>query len=136
MRLSTLLFCTALVVNAQVANAQNLILVNGKILTVDPADSVAQAVAIAAGKIVAVGSDEAVRKAAVPGSSVIDLHGRSATPGLIDSHCHFQSVQELYGLSLGDSSITHIDDILQSVRAAVAKAKAGEWIRGKRLGRG
>ena len=86
------------------AQAQNLILVNGKILTVDPKDSIAEAVAITNGQIVAVGSNAEARKAAAPNAKVIDLHGRTATPGLIDTHCHFQSVQELYGVQLSDPS--------------------------------
>jgi predicted amidohydrolase YtcJ len=74
------------------AQAQNadLILINGKILTVDAKDSIVEAVAIAGGKIIAAGSNDAVRKLAAKNAQVIDLRGRTVTPGLIDSHCHFQ----------------------------------------------
>src|SRR5215471_14935089 len=102
------------------AAAQDLILINGRILTVDPKDSVAQAVAITNGKIVAVGSNADARKAATTNARVIDLHGRTATPGLIDTHAHFQEVDALYSINLGDPAITKIADVLDRVRAKAA----------------
>src|SRR6476646_5682412 len=64
--------------------AADLVLRNGKVVTVDARDSVAQAVAIAGGKIVAVGTDEEVRSRIGSATRVVDLHGRTATPGLVD----------------------------------------------------
>ncbi len=124
------MLCRILLFSASLAAAQDLILVNGKIITVDAKDSIAQAVAITNGKIVAVGTNAQVRKAAAKGAREIDLHGRAATPGLIDTHAHFQEVDALYSIDLSDPSIHKIDDVLDRVRAKVATLKPGEWIRG------
>jgi predicted amidohydrolase YtcJ len=106
----------------------DFLLINGRILTVDARDSVAQAVAITGGKIVAVGSNDAARKAAAKGARVIDLMGRAVTPGLIDSHCHFQEVDALYSVDL--SAVSNIADVLKKVQERVAGLKPGEWVRG------
>ena len=71
-----------------------LVLVNGKIVTVDDQFSVQQAVAIEGDQITAVGEDSAVRARAKPGAQVIDLGGRTVIPGLIDNHNHFVRATE------------------------------------------
>lgn len=110
------------------SQSSDLILINGKVITVDVKDSIAQAVAIHDGKITVVGSNDEIRKLAPKGARVIDLHGLTITPGLIDTHCHFDETSVLYDITL--SEVTSIKDIVELVRKKAATLKPGEWIRG------
>jgi predicted amidohydrolase YtcJ len=114
------------------SSSVDLVLIHGHILTVDSQDSVAQAIAIRHGLIVKVGTDAEVLKLAgnAPGIRVIDLHGYTATPGLIDTHAHIAAggVKELYGVKLSDA--TSVAEIVARVKVKVALAKPGEWVTG------
>jgi predicted amidohydrolase YtcJ len=106
----------------------DLLLINGNILTVDSKDFVAQALAVQNGKIVAVGSNDQVRKHAAKDARIIDLHGRTATPGMIDSHCHFDQTTSIYDLDL--SNIKSVAEAVELVRQKVAHAPPNVWIQG------
>ena len=112
--------------------AADLVVIHGHILTVDAKDSVAQALAVRHGVIVKVGTDAEVLQFAgnASGIRVIDLHGRTATPGLIDTHAHIADggVEELYGISLSDAA--SVAEIVARVKAKTALVKPGEWITG------
>ena len=110
------------------AQKAELLLINGKIITVDAKDSVAQAIAIHDGKIVAVGSNEEITKLAAKGARIVDLHGRTATPGLIDTHCHFDETATLYDINL--SNVKNIAEVVELVRQKVSQAPPNAWIRG------
>lgn len=112
------------------ADPADVVLLNGRVLTVDPQDSVAEAVAIDNGKVVAVGTSIAIRRLVGTETEVIDLAGRAATPGLIDSHVHFSAVAELYSVNLSDAGVKSMADVLSRVAARVATTKPGEWVRG------
>jgi predicted amidohydrolase YtcJ len=104
----------------------DLVLLNGTIITVDPRDTIAQAVAITNGRITFVGSSAAARKHVAPSTRVIDLAGRTATPGLIDTHVHFAEPAD--ALDLGDAR--SMDDVIAKVRARAAAVPPGTWVRG------
>ena len=110
-----------------------LILVNGRVLTVDSADRVVQAVGIAGNRIVAVGTTADVERAATPNARRIDLAGRAVTPGLLDAHIHFSGggADRLYVLDLSYPSIKSIADVAAAVRAKAAAVANGTWIQGR-----
>jgi hypothetical protein len=110
--------------------AADLVLVNGKIVTLDDARPEAAALAAKDGRIVAVGSREDVEAWIGESTEVLDLAGHLAIPGFIEGHGHF--------LGLGDSKLqldlrapATWDEIVALVAQAVADAEPGEWIRGR-----
>src|SRR5258708_5777451 len=115
---------------AQAALPPQLILFHGRILTVDARDSIGEALAIRDGKIIAVGADRDILPLAGAATQRIDLHGRTATPGLIDSHAHIAEggVDELCHVHLSDAA--RVAEVVRRVRAGIAALKPGEWLQG------
>jgi hypothetical protein len=108
----------------------DLVLYHGMVLTVDAKDSTAAALAVRGGKIIAVGTDREILGLAGPSTRRIDLNGRTATPGLIDSHAHIADggVAELYHVKLSD--VTTVAEAVRRVREGMAHLKPGEWLQG------
>jgi predicted amidohydrolase YtcJ len=108
----------------------DVVLIGGDLWTMDPKNPRAEAVAWRGDRIVAVGDAATVRALAGPSTKLIDLHGRSATPGLVDAHCH------LYGLGtdLENVSLRELPSEAAAVQkmAEAAKARpAGQWLIGR-----
>ncbi len=118
--------------------APDTILVNGKIITMDSKDSIAAAVAIRGGSIVAVGSTESIERLAGDATRRIDLAGRSATPGLIDSHNHLavSATDAVYSLDLAYPNVKTIAEIVEKVRERAAERARGEWVTGAKWDEG
>jgi predicted amidohydrolase YtcJ len=114
---------------AQVAPA-DLVLSNGKIVTVDAQRPEARALAARDGKIVAVGSVDDIRPYIGPSTQVIDLAGALAIPGFIDSHGHFTGLGDAK-MVLDLTKARSWQEIVAMVAEAAKTAKPGEWIIGR-----
>ena len=109
------------------AQPADFILKNAKVITVDANSSIAQAIAIAGERIVAVGEDAAMAAHVAPATRIIDLRGKSVIPGLIDGHAHMdrEGLKSIYP-SLG--LVRSIQDIQDRIADLARKTKPGEWI--------
>ncbi len=107
-----------------------LIFHNGRVFTADAAAGRAEAMAVAGGTIVAVGSDLDVKGLAGPGTRMVDLGGGMLLPGIVDVHNHHLrgGQADLYELKLLPTM--SLDAVLEAVRARCATTKPGEWVFG------
>jgi predicted amidohydrolase YtcJ len=110
-------------------NAPTLVLLNGKILTMNDQSQVVQAVAIRDGKILAVGDNAAIRSMAGTTTRTIDLGGKTVVPGLIDTHAHFKAAG-LADYVVNMSRAKTVAEALEAIKQFAAKKKPGEWIIG------
>jgi predicted amidohydrolase YtcJ len=110
--------------------AADTILFNGNIVTMDGVGSRAKALAIKNGVILSVGSDEDVRIASGENTHLIDLRGRTVTPGLIDAHCHISACGS-YGtlfIDINPPAVKTIAEMQAKVAEGVARTPSGEWV--------
>jgi predicted amidohydrolase YtcJ len=121
--LAAALLCAPPVLAAERAD---VILLNGKIITVDQRFSIAEAMAIRGERIVAVGRNADVLEQQGPGTKVIDLKKRTVIPGLIDNHAHFIRAPEHDELRL--DGVTLRSKALAMLTERVRAARPGEWI--------
>jgi len=109
----------------------DLVITGGRVVTVNPRDEVAEAVAVWGGRIAAVGAARDLAGLIGPRTEVLRLRGETVLPGFIDPHNHFM----LYGLWLDGVNCKSplnrtVDDILGRVREKAASTPSGSWIVG------
>ncbi|HEX4273723.1 MAG TPA: amidohydrolase [Bryobacteraceae bacterium] len=117
-----------LLASTAASQAPDTILINGKIVTVDPQAPVRQALAIRDGHITALGSTAEIRKLAGAKSKVIDLQGRTAIPGLIDSHMHAIRAALSFSTEVNWIGASSITEAVARVHEASQSMKAGAWL--------
>lgn len=110
--------------------AADLVLLNGRVVTLEPRQPEAQAVAIRDDMIYVIGTNETIKARIGPSTQVIDLKGQLAIPGFIESHGHFTGIGEMK-LQLDLTKARSWDEIVAMVGDAARKAKPGAWIRGR-----
>jgi len=115
------------VLHAQQA-APDMILSNGKIITVDNRFSIAQAVAVRGDRIVAVGTNQDIARLAGPNTRRIDLAGKAVVPGMIDNHAHIMEEGRIWLEELRLDGITTRKQALDMIRAKAATLKPGQWV--------
>jgi len=118
-----------LLLSAAVSSAAepNLILHNGKVVTVDKTFAVQQAMAVDGNRIVQVGSDDQVLKLKGPRTELLDLEGRMVLPGLMDSHTH-PTGASMTEFDHPIPPMESIADVLAYFRDRATMLKEGEWI--------
>ena len=107
----------------------DLLLINGRIITVDDQNPAAEAVAIRDGRIIEIGKNETIRSKYVA-SRQEDLHGASVFPGFIDAHLHMNSLGRLL-LELDLTGTASFEAILKLVETKVKSSPKSEWIFGR-----
>ena len=119
------LLVLALAPAAAIAQA-DLVLINGKVVTVDDRFTIGEALAIKGERIVAVGSTAAIEAMKGPQTRVIDLNRRTVIPGLIDNHAHWVRAAEHDELRF--DGVTSRQQALKMLADRVRATKPGEWI--------
>ncbi len=123
---------SALMLYPLFANAEDLaadtILTGGKIVTLDTKNTIAEAIAVRNGRILAVGTASDIKKLSGPQSKTIDLKGRTVIPGLIDSHIHAIRAGLTFSTTLDWSGIGNVKEALESIHEAAHTSPPGTWI--------
>lgn len=119
----------SLAARAQAAEAPMLILKNGKFTTLDKARPEASAVAIANGRFTAIGGEQDIMKLAGPKTQVIDLGGRRAIPGLMDSHTHPIRGGLNFNMELRWDGVPSLVDAMKMLKAQAKRTPPPQWVR-------
>jgi len=115
---------------AQEKEPADLVLKNGKIVTMDESNPEVQALAVRGDMIVAAGSDKKIDAYIGDATQVIDLGGKLAIPGFIESHGHFTGIGRAK-MQLNLMKVKNWDEVIAMVAEAVKDAQPGEWIQGR-----
>jgi hypothetical protein len=111
----------------------DMIVRNARVYTMEPSAPSAQAFAVRGGRIIAVGSNDAIGGLAGTGTEVVDARGMTVVPGFIDCHLHPEGESLLYDVLVGNPyqvEFVTIDSIVDKLKDRAAKTPPGEWVQG------
>jgi len=111
-------------------NTPDLVIINGSIATMDENIPKVEAIAIKADTIQNLGTNKSIKEMIGENTKVIDLKGKFAMPGFIESHAHFLSLGKSK-MELDLSKAANWDEIIALIAEAASKAQLGEWIVGR-----
>src|SRR6266480_2636590 len=110
-------------------NSPELILINGRIATVDHSRPFAEAVAIQNGRFISVGSNEEIMRLRASNTETIDLGGRTVIPGLNDSHMHPIRGGLNYNMELRWDGVPSLADAMRMLKEQATRTPAPQWVR-------
>jgi predicted amidohydrolase YtcJ len=135
MRIAGLLVALSLITvslgaNPRAAEQADTVFINGNVYTVNERQPHAEAIAVKAGKVIFVGSNDDAKAYQDKNTRVVDLTGHTVVPGMTDSHYHLSGVGERE-MTLNLEGIASLEEFLAKVKDGVERAKPGEWITGR-----
>lgn len=113
--------------NVPQTDAPDTIFVNGKIITVDSAFSIHEAIAISGGRIISVGATDAISKKARATTKIIDLQGHTVIPGLIEGHAHPVTASQSEAAE-SIPVVNSIGELLEWIRSEAKTKNDDQWI--------
>jgi len=127
---AVLLACALSTARAEAPAAAETVFLHGKILTLDTAGTVVEAVAVRDGRILATGTDDQIRKLADARTAVVDLQGKTVLPGFIDGHVHPSVAVRMIERYLDGRIATtpSVAVLLRKIATRAAETPAGKWI--------
>jgi predicted amidohydrolase YtcJ len=115
---------------ASAVETADTIFINGNVYTVNEKQPHAEAIAVSRDRIVFVGSNADAQKLRSDKTRIIDLAGKTVTPGFTDSHCHIFGIGERE-MTLNLEGTNTLEDFLQKMKERFAKTEPGKWITGR-----
>ncbi|MDH5450564.1 MAG: amidohydrolase [Candidatus Bathyarchaeota archaeon] len=110
----------------------DMVLLNGKIITVDSNDTIAEAVAVKDKKIIYTGDSEGIKSLIGEKTKRIDLKGKTVLPGFIDAHTHMELIaNNLFWLDVHSPPLKSVEEILKKIEKKVQQTPKGEWVVGQ-----
>jgi predicted amidohydrolase YtcJ len=109
----------------------DFVFVNGRVITVNACDELAEAVAVLGNRIVQVGTNEAVRELVGNNTRVVDLAGRSLTPAFVENHMHIPNAAENRDwVDCSPEAVSSIPELVAAIKERVDRTPPGEWVMG------